>query len=219
MKSSNSPYAAPDLYAAGPDHDDFAADRGSIATNWNQDREAMKNGHWSGLMRNFVYEDFIVEESMGPIADRSQEYLGSSDRVITRFRKILFEALKNHERGELPFGLGGGIDYSAIRALAIRYPGLLLYSWFNIPPKAKRITPGFDMAKAWTVSTGTRPPSDLRRHRPSYFLGDCQFRAAVRTVGQDSNQVKRAEEASYSRVDHLIERTEGTPPRLRTRDS
>ena len=32
----------------------------------------MKNGHWSGLMRNFVYEDFIVEESMGPIAERSQ---------------------------------------------------------------------------------------------------------------------------------------------------
>jgi hypothetical protein len=108
------------LDRTGPDHDDFAADRGSVATIWNQDRGAMKNGHWSGLMRNFVYEDFIVEESMGPIADRSQEYLGSSDSVITRFRKILFAALKNHERGELPFGLGGGIDYSAIRALAIR---------------------------------------------------------------------------------------------------
>ena len=74
-------------------------------------------------MQNFVYEDFIVEESMGPIADRSQEYLGSSDSVITRFRKFLFEALKNHARGELPFGLGSDVDYSAIRALAIRYPG------------------------------------------------------------------------------------------------
>ena len=120
------------LDRTGPDHDDFAADRGSVATIWNQDRGAMKNGHWSGLMRNFVYEDFIVEESMGPIADRSQEYLGSSDSVITRFRKILFEALKNHERGELPFGLGGGIDYSAIRALAIRYPGA--DDWRDIDP-------------------------------------------------------------------------------------
>ena len=74
-------------------------------------------------MKNFVYEDFIIEESMGPIVDRTKEYLGSSDVVITRTRRMFFNALKEHSEGKLPFGLDAGIDYRAIRALAIRYPG------------------------------------------------------------------------------------------------
>ena len=76
-------------------------------------------------MKNFVYEDFIIEESMGPISDRSKEYLGTSDLVIIRFRKMLLDALKRHEKGELPFGVGDDLDFSHIRALAIRYPGHL----------------------------------------------------------------------------------------------
>ena len=77
----------------------------------------------SGLMKNFVYEDFIIEESMGPIVDRTKEYLGSSDAVITRARRMFFNALKDHAEGKLPFGIDGGLDYRKIRALAIRYPG------------------------------------------------------------------------------------------------
>jgi phthalate 4,5-dioxygenase len=37
---------------------------------------------------------------MGPIVDRSQEYLGSTDRAIVAARKILFEAMTAVERGE-----------------------------------------------------------------------------------------------------------------------
>jgi hypothetical protein len=82
----------------------------------------MKAGHWSGLLANFTYEDFIVEESMGPITDRSQEFLGTSDAVIVRARRMLLEALREHEGGKLPFGLDQNLDYSRIRALAIRMP-------------------------------------------------------------------------------------------------
>ncbi|MDA0239577.1 MAG: Rieske 2Fe-2S domain-containing protein [Proteobacteria bacterium] len=125
------------LRGSGPDHDDFAADRGDVSTVWEQDRGAMKNGHWSGLTKNFVYEDFIVEESMGPIADRSREYLGSSDSVITRFRQLLLQSLKRHgETGALPFGADGEADYEAIRALAIRFPGGADWKEFDLfdPP-------------------------------------------------------------------------------------
>jgi phthalate 4,5-dioxygenase oxygenase subunit len=104
------------------DDDDFAADRGSVANMWHQDRAAMKGGHWSGLDKNFVYEDFIIEESMGAIADRTQEYLGSSDLVIVRFRRMLLQALDGHSQGRLPFGIGDTIDFAAVRALAIRFP-------------------------------------------------------------------------------------------------
>jgi phthalate 4,5-dioxygenase len=115
-------YRAQALERSGPDHDDFAADRGDMTNSWHQDRRAMAGGHFSGLMKNFVYEDFIIEESMGPIADRSREFLGSSDAVIVRARRLFFKALDDHAAGRLPFGLDQAIDYRAIRALAIRFP-------------------------------------------------------------------------------------------------
>lgn len=110
------------LDRSGPDDMDFAADRGDASNTWHQDRTAMKDGHFSGLLKNFVYEDFIIEESMGPIMDRSKEFLGSSDTVIVRTRRMFLGALDEHAKGVAPFGLDSGIDYRSIRALAIRFP-------------------------------------------------------------------------------------------------
>ena len=105
-----------------PDDDDFAKDRGNEANAWHQDNEAMKAGHFSGILKNFVYEDFIVEESMGPVMDRSREFLGTSDAVIVRARRRLLKALEDHKQGILPFGVDQDIDYREVRALAIRFP-------------------------------------------------------------------------------------------------
>jgi len=120
------------LWGTGSDSDDYAADRGDADNIWHQDRRAMKDGHWSGLMKNFTYEDFIIEESMGPVADRTREYLGTSDAVIVRARRMLFEALDQHESGKLPFGLDGAAHYNRIRALAIRFPHGA--NWRDIDP-------------------------------------------------------------------------------------
>ena len=97
----------------------------------------MKDGHFSGLKKNFVYEDFIIEESMGPITDRSKEFLGSSDIVIVRTRRMLLKALEDHAAGTMPFGLDDNLDYRAIRALAIRYPSGLDWKQFDMknPPR------------------------------------------------------------------------------------
>jgi hypothetical protein len=105
-----------------PDDDDFAKDRGNEANAWHQDNEAMRAGHFSGILKNFVYEDFIVEESMGPVMDRSREFLGTSDAVIVRARRRLLKALEDHKQGILPFGVDQDIDYREVRALAIRFP-------------------------------------------------------------------------------------------------
>jgi phthalate 4,5-dioxygenase len=115
-----------------PDDDNYSADMGGIGNMWHQDRAAMKAGHWSGILGNFTYEDFVVEESMGPIVDRSTEFLGTSDAVIMRARRMLLSALDDHAQGKLPFGLGDNINYGRIRALAIRYPGGL--DWHAIDP-------------------------------------------------------------------------------------
>ena len=120
------------LWGTGENSDDYAADRGGADNIWHQDRRAMKAGHWSGIMRNFTYEDFIIEESMGPIADRTREYLGTSDAVIVRARRMLLDALDRHGEGKLPFGLDGASDYRRIRALAIRFPRGT--NWLEIDP-------------------------------------------------------------------------------------
>ena len=83
----------------------------------------MKEGHWSGITgRGNAYEDFAVQESMGPIVDRSREYLGTCDRVIYRARKQLLEAVKRHrDTGELSFA-GDEVDYPSIRAVSFAFP-------------------------------------------------------------------------------------------------
>ena len=105
------------------DADHFNADMGGPDNLWGQDREAMAKGHWSGIVgRGNAYEDFAVQESMGPIVDRTKEYLGTCDRVIYRARKLLLDAVKRHRAtGEVPF-VGDEVDYAAIRAVSFAFP-------------------------------------------------------------------------------------------------
>jgi phthalate 4,5-dioxygenase oxygenase subunit len=125
------------LWGTSANSDDYAEDRGNADNVWHQDRRAMKDGHWSGIMKNFTYEDFIVEESMGPIVDRTAEYLGTSDAVIVRARRMLFQALDQHRGGQLPFGLDRELDYSRIRGLAISFPRET--NWLDIDPLNPRV--------------------------------------------------------------------------------
>jgi len=101
----------------------FNADMGGPETMWNQDRAAMKAGHWSGITgRGNAYEDFVVQESMGAIVDRSQEYLGTCDRVIYRARRLLLDAVEHYQAtGEVSFA-DEDIDFATIRAVSFAYP-------------------------------------------------------------------------------------------------
>ncbi|MCW3837592.1 Rieske 2Fe-2S domain-containing protein [Sphingomonas canadensis] len=105
------------------DPDYFNSDMGDAGNMWHQDREAMKAGHWSGIVgRTNAYEDFIVQESMGPIVDRSREFLGAADVVISLARRQLLQAVKAHrEEGIVPF-LGREPRLGALRALSATYP-------------------------------------------------------------------------------------------------
>jgi phthalate 4,5-dioxygenase oxygenase subunit len=103
------------------DPDNFCSDLGSFDNLFNQDRQKMREGHWSGL-RCFDYEDFTCQVAMGPIVDRSREYLGSSDGIVIKVRRWLLQAARDFQRtGKVGFGQEQGLDYSRIRALAIRY--------------------------------------------------------------------------------------------------
>ncbi len=50
---------------------------------------------------------------MGPIVDRSEEHLGSTDRAIIAMRRLLLEAARTVEAGGAP----KGVDPSSYRAM------------------------------------------------------------------------------------------------------
>ncbi|MGB6454653.1 MAG: hypothetical protein WBH47_09195, partial [Streptosporangiaceae bacterium] len=87
------------------------------------DREVQRNSTFSGVS-DFVSQDLMVTESMGPIYDRSQEKLGSTDLAITRMRHILLRAARDLADGKEPPAVAGDLDYRSIRgAEKILEPG------------------------------------------------------------------------------------------------
>jgi phthalate 4,5-dioxygenase len=87
------------------------------------DRDVQRNSTFSGVA-DFVSQDLMVTESMGPIYDRTQEKLGSTDLAITRMRHILLRAAKNLAAGQEPPAVSGDLDYGSIRgAEKILEPG------------------------------------------------------------------------------------------------
>jgi hypothetical protein len=101
-----------------PDPRDFAALRGDRSDRWGQDRELMDAGHFTGFGRTLLEEDVVVQTSMGPILDRSQEHLSSSDVAVAHARRILLDALRSAEAGRRPPG-------SALESEAVRMPNAL----------------------------------------------------------------------------------------------
>jgi phenylpropionate dioxygenase-like ring-hydroxylating dioxygenase large terminal subunit len=69
------------------------------------DRELQRSGNsYTGLF-GFGIQDCAIQESMGPIADRTKEHLGASDMVIIKLRRLFLQALRAVESGAPPPGL------------------------------------------------------------------------------------------------------------------
>lgn len=62
-----------------------------------QDRELMETGHFTGIP-GIPNQDIAMWESMGAIADRTQERLGASDIAIVQFRRLMIEAVRSFEQ-------------------------------------------------------------------------------------------------------------------------
>lgn len=69
------------------------------------DRKAQQSVSYTGI-GSIHLQDQAVTESMGPIYDRTQEHLATSDMMVIRTRKRLLDAAKAlRDRGELPPGV------------------------------------------------------------------------------------------------------------------
>ena len=67
------------------------------------DRRVQQTKTFTGIA-GINTQDIALQEGMGPIVDRSQEYLGTSDKAIIAMRRMLLEATYAVERGEDPPG-------------------------------------------------------------------------------------------------------------------
>jgi phenylpropionate dioxygenase-like ring-hydroxylating dioxygenase large terminal subunit len=109
-----------ETYYGGYHLRDFHGDYG-FHNLWGQDRVLMRSGHFTGIT-DVVREDYSVQESMGPIVDRSREKLGSSDAAITRMRRMLLDAVDGAETDGAQAMPSTKIDYPSIRAFAVKVP-------------------------------------------------------------------------------------------------
>jgi phthalate 4,5-dioxygenase len=89
---------------------------GNRSNMWLQDRAAMRRGESHTGLSSVGREDFAVQESMGPILDRSKEHLGVSDTAVIRFRRLMLDAVRRVEAGETPPGLAEPADLGYMRS-------------------------------------------------------------------------------------------------------
>jgi phenylpropionate dioxygenase-like ring-hydroxylating dioxygenase large terminal subunit len=65
------------------------------------DREQQRKTTMTGI-QSFASQDQAVQESMGPLVDRTRERLGTSDTAIIAMRRLLLQETRALERGEEP---------------------------------------------------------------------------------------------------------------------
>jgi phthalate 4,5-dioxygenase oxygenase subunit len=67
-----------------------------------QDRSEMKSQSFAGLGQSFWAHDKFATEAQGPIADRSAEHLGTTDKPATLMRRQLLQAIDAMKAGRDP---------------------------------------------------------------------------------------------------------------------
>lgn len=82
----------------------------NLSNNFLQDRAKMKAGDFTGI-EGIPAQDMAMWESMGPIADRSEDHLGASDVAIVQFRRQMLAAAKAVAAGQPAIGTEAGVRH------------------------------------------------------------------------------------------------------------
>jgi hypothetical protein len=77
--------------------------KANAANDFMLSRERQRTVNFTGIEGTNT-QDFAVQESMGPIYDRTQEHLGSADTAIIQMRRLLLEAVRDVAAGHDPVG-------------------------------------------------------------------------------------------------------------------
>jgi hypothetical protein len=127
-------FLEPSSSAAGAWRPRACADNGYLI-----DRSLQKTRLFCGILSNPL-QDAAMQESMGPIVDRSQEHLGPADNVIIRVRRRLIDAAR------------------ALRDQGVAPPGVDRPNLYNVRPVGMVLSGAMDWAEA------TRARREAGRH-------------------------------------------------------
>jgi len=99
----------------GPAHVDQTTFRSkaSRGNNYLLDRRVQKTETFTGI-DGINTQDRGIQESMGPVVDRSKEHLGPADKAIIQARRLLLGAIKTVQQGGTPRGVEA--SYYTLRA-------------------------------------------------------------------------------------------------------
>jgi hypothetical protein len=70
--------------------------------NWGYDPEEQRTKTFTGMGFDINLHDQWACESLGPIADRTREHLGTSDKAIIAYRRLLLRSIEQMEKGQTP---------------------------------------------------------------------------------------------------------------------
>ncbi len=90
------------------------------ANDWLIDRDVQRTKTFTGIT-GLNTQDLAVQESMGPIVNRSHEHLGSTDKAIITFRRLLLDLIADFETGRDPLGTDPS-TYRGLRAADLMIP-------------------------------------------------------------------------------------------------
>ena len=93
----------------------------NAANRYQQDRASMKTQTFTGLGTNFQVHDAFATESQGPVQNRTEENLVSSDKAIVAARKLILNAIRDVQAGRDP-------QHVIRDANANRFPNLVVIS-------------------------------------------------------------------------------------------
>ncbi len=80
--------------------------KANASNDYGLSRERQRTVNYTGIEGTNT-QDFAVQESMGPIYDRTQEHLGSADTAIIQMRRLLLKACEDVAEGRDPLGSNG----------------------------------------------------------------------------------------------------------------
>ncbi len=87
---------------------------------WLIDRQVQRTKTYTGIT-GVNTQDLAVQESMGPIEDRTREHLGTTDKAIIELRCILLDVIRDFQNGIEPLGVDPK-TYRGIRAADLVVP-------------------------------------------------------------------------------------------------
>ena len=100
----------------GPINEDYVPVQNK-GNDYLMNRNVQKTESFTGI-EGIPNQDAAVQESMGPIVDRSKERLGTSDSAIIAFRKLMLQLAKELQKGKAPSAAIHG-DWYKVRSVSI----------------------------------------------------------------------------------------------------